>query len=202
MPIREMPAFVFSHKHVLRAVICALLSCFFLIAELFLMKSSVIGIVFDVVIPFTAAVTFGCYAITMAMDRPFILICPPMVYFLSLLINQLFSVEVGVEETYPIFVCLELFPALFYCISVATGTLKKPTEVILKIGCVVLVLTCIVLLILAMVFRIMLFSRVSQTFAQVTALLSVLCIYLGMLEQLKIAGCEKRQRLKKSRIFF
>ena len=202
MPLKEMPAFVFSHKHILRAVICALLSCALLIVQLVLMKSSVLGVVFDVVIPFTAAVIFGCYAITMAMDRPFILICPPMVYFLSLLINQLFSVEVGVEETYPIFTFIEIIPTLFYCVSVSTGKIKRATEIILKIGCVILCITCLVLIVLAMVFRIMLYSRVSQTFALVAALLSVLCIYIGMLEQLKIAGCEKRQRLKKIRIFF
>ena len=39
MPLREMPAFVFTHKHVLRAVICALLSMALLIVQLVLMKN-------------------------------------------------------------------------------------------------------------------------------------------------------------------
>ena len=202
MPLREMPAFVFSHKHILRAVICALLSCALLVVQLVLMRHTLFGVVFDVAIPFSAAVIFGCYAITMAMDRPFILICPPMVYFLSLLIHQLFSVEIGVEETYPLPTFLEIVPTVFYCVSVATGKIKKATEIILKVGCVLLALTCVALVLLALVFRIMLYSRVSQTFALTASLLSVLCIYIGMLEQLKIAGCEKRQRLKKIRIFF
>ena len=123
MPLREMPAFVFSHKHVLRAVICALLSCFLLIAELILMKSSVIGIVFDVIIPFTAAVTFGCYAITMAMDRPFILICPPTVYFLSLLINQF--------ETYNMMECAAVVALLILLMNLL---MKGIIFIIKKIG--------------------------------------------------------------------
>ena len=202
MPLREMPAFVFSHKNVFRAVVCALASCFFLFLQLILMQHTLLSVIFDVVIPFTAAVTFGCYAITMAMDRPAILIYPPTIYFVSLLVNQLLRVEVGVKETYPIFIFIEMIPYLFYSVSVATGRIKKLTRGVLIGGCVIIVLFCIVTAILAFAFQIMLYSRVSQTFALMMGLLSILSIYIGMLEQLKIAGCKKRQRLRKIRIFF
>ena len=202
MPLREMPAFVFSHKEVLRAVICSLCSCFFLICQLILMQHTLLSVIFEVVIPFTAAVTFGCYAITMAMDRPAILIYPPTIYFVSLLVNQLLRVEVGVKETYPIFIFIEMVPYLFYSVSVATGKIKKITRGVLIAGCVIIILFCIVTCTLAVVFPIMLYSRVSQPFALTMGLLSILSIYIGMLEQLKIAGCKKRQRLRKIRIFF
>ena len=202
MPLREMPAFVFSHKNVLHAVICSLMSCFFLLLQLILMQHNLLSVIFDVVIPFTAAVTFGCYAITMAMDRPAILIYPPTIYFVSLLVNQLLRVEVGVKETYPIFIFIGMIPYLFYSVSVATGKIKKTARRVLIAGCVMIILACIVIFILAVAFQIMLYSRVSQTFALMMGLLSILCIYIGMMEQLKIAGCKKRQRLRKIRIFF
>ena len=201
MPLREMPSFVFSHKEVLRAVICSLVSCAMLIVQLVLMQHTLFAVVFDVIVPFTAAVTFGCYAITMAMDRPFILIMPPTAYFLSLLIHQLFSVEVGVQETYPIFTVIEILPAFLYCVTVATGKLKKTSVVVLKIGCVILSITCVALIVLAFVFRIMLYSRVSQTVALVAGSLSILSIYVGMLEQLKIAGTDKAPHRKRLRYF-
>ena len=68
--------------------VCMGMLCFLLL-QLILMKRNPINIVFDVVIPISAAFTFGCYAITMAMDRPVILICPPTVYFVSLLTTSL-----------------------------------------------------------------------------------------------------------------
>lgn len=192
MPLKEMPGFIFSHKNVFNAVICSLLICFFLILQLILMKRTILTVVFDVVIPFTAAVTFGCYAITMAMDRPFILTCPPMAYFISLLIDQLFSVEVGVGETYPIFTLIELIPVVFYCISVSFCKLKSFTTIVLKISCGLILATVCVLLILALFFRITLYTKVSQTFALASGMIAILFIYIGMIEQLKIAGIEKR----------
>ncbi len=197
-----MPAFVFSHKEIMQAVICALVSCFLLIVQLILMPRTLISVIFDVVIPFTAAITFGCYAITMAMDRPAILIYPPTVYFVSLLVTQLLSVEVGVEDTYPVFIFVEFIPYLFYCFSVATGRLKKVTRGVLIGGCVVIALFIVAVCVLAAVFRIMLYAHVSQTFALAAGMLSVLSIYIGMLAQLKIAGCEKRQRRRRIRYFF
>ena len=192
MPLREMPGFIRSNKNVFNAVICSLIIGFFLILQLILMKRTILTVVFDVIIPFTAAVTFGCYAITMAMDRPFILICPPMVYFISLLINQLFSVEVGVGETYPIFTLVEIIPVLFYCISAMTCKLKTLSTVVLKICCGLILATICVLLILALFFRITLYSQVTQTFALASGMMAVLFIYIGMIEQLKIAGIKKR----------
>ena len=202
LPLQEMPAFVFSHKQVLQAVICSLVSCALLVVQLILMQRTLINVIFDVLIPFTAAVTFGCYAITMAMDRPAILIYPPTVYFVSLLVTQLFSVEVGVQNTYPVFIFIEFIPYLFYCVSVATGKIKKVTRGVLIGGCVMIGLFSVGACVLAAFFRIMLYARVSQTFGLVAGLLSVLSIYLGMLAQLQIAGCKKRQRLKKIRYFF
>ena len=192
MPLKEMPGFIVSHKHTRNAVLCSLLMGIFLILQLFLMRRTALTVVFDVVIPFSAAVTFACYAITMAYDRPFILICPPMVYFISLLINQLFSVEVGVGETYPIFTLIEIIPVLFYCFSAASLKLKSLTDIILKVGCGLILATISVLLILALFFRITLYSQVSQTFALASGMLAILFFYIGMIEQLKIAGSEKR----------
>lgn len=202
MPLKEMPGFIFSHKQVRNAVICSLASCFLLLLQLILMRRTLITVLFDVILPFNGAVIFGCYAITMAMDRPAILIYPPTIYFVSLLVSQLLSVEVGVEETYPVFIFVEFVPYLFYCVSVGTGKIKKITRGVLIAGCVIIVLFSVVACILAAVFRIMLYSRVSQTFALVAGLLSILCIYIGMLEQLKIAGCQKRVRERKIRLFF
>ena len=125
MPIKDMPAFVFSHKHIRNAVYYSLASCMLLLLQLLLMDKNVLNVVFDIIIPFTAAITFGCYAITMAMDRPVILICPPTVYFVSLLINQLIAVEVGTEDTYPFIIIAELIPFTFFCISAATDKFKK-----------------------------------------------------------------------------
>ena len=193
MPLKEMPGFIFSHKNVMNAVICSLITCFFLILQLILMKRTVIGVVFDIIIPLTAAITFGCYAITMAMDRPFILICPPMAYFISLLIDQLFSVEVGVGETYPIFTLVEIIPVLFYFFSVTTCKFKKGSVIALKVSCALILITISVLIILAIFFRIALYSKTSQTFALASGMLAILFIYIGMIEQLKIAGIEKRE---------
>ena len=67
-----------------------------LIVQLILMKSNAIALIFNIIIPFTAAITFGCHAITMAMDRPVMLLDSTIVYFVSLLLNQLVSVEIGV----------------------------------------------------------------------------------------------------------
>lgn len=192
MPIKEMPAYVFSHKNIYNAVICSLASCFFLLLELFLMRKTVTTVLFDVIIPFTAAICFGCYAITMAMDRPIILTCPPTAYFSSLLINQLLSVEVGTPETYPVFTFIELIPVLFYFVSVSSGKMKKVSSTVLKISCVLLSATICVIVILALFFRIRLYSKVSQTFAVSCGMISIMFIYIGMIEQLKISGNEKK----------
>jgi len=194
MPIREMPAFVFSHKNVLRAVISALAAMFFLTLQFVFMKRSILEVVFDVIVPFSACVTFGCYAITMAMDRPVILIMPSTVYFISLLIRQLIYVEVGVEQTYPIIVLLELIPYVFYCISVSTDKLKTATKYVLWAGCILISVFVVVLLVLLIFFQVMLYSNARYTVALIFGTLAILCIYLGMLEQLKISGTKKRVR--------
>ncbi|MBQ6420425.1 MAG: hypothetical protein IJK02_05055 [Clostridia bacterium] len=194
MPIKEMPAFVFSHKNVLRAVIYSLIAMAMLLVQFILMKRNVLTVIFDVIIPFSAAVTFGCYAITMAMDRPVILIMPSTVYFISLLIRQLISIEVGAHETYPTFIAVELIPYLFYCISVSTGKLKKVTGIVLRIGCGVLIAAVVVFLVLAIFFRIMLTANMLNTIGMCFGMLAIVCIYLGMYEQLQIAGIAKRSR--------
>ena len=196
MPLREMPGFVFSHKNVLNAIICALAAFFLLILQSVFMEHDVLAVVFDVIVPLTACVTFGCYAITMAMDRPMILIMPPTAYFLSLLIRQLISVEVGVGETYPIITLLECVPYLFYCITVCTLKLKKVTKYVLWGGCILISLFILVMLILLIFYKIMLFSKAQYTVANLFGTAAILCIYLGMLEQLPIAGTQKRVRGK------
>lgn len=202
MRIKDMPSFVFSHKIVKNAIIYSLISCAFLVVQLFLMKRNAFNIVFDIVIPFTAAVTFGCYAITMAMDRPVILICPPTVYFVSLLIKQLIEVEVGVEDTYPFITLLEMIPYIFFCICVATGRLKKITLVVLKIFTATAVVVSVVIGVLAVCFRIVIFSDrkyyLFNTFAMISSFFAVLFIYTTMIELLKIAGIEKRVKLPKN----
>jgi hypothetical protein len=194
MPLREMPAFVFSHKNVLRAVICALLALFMLVLQFVFMKRHVLEVVFDVIVPITACVTFGCYAITMAMDRPFILIMPPTAYFSSLLIRQLIYVEVGVGQTYPIITLLEIVPYLFYCVCVSTLKFKKITKYVLWGGCILISIFILVLLVLLIFYKIMLYSSAKNTIAMLFGTASILFIYLGMLEQLKIAGTQKRVR--------
>lgn len=196
MPIREMPAFVFSHKNVLRAVLCALSALFLLLLQFIFMKRSILEVVFDVIVPMTACVTFGCYAITMAMDRPFILIMPPTAYFLSLLIRQLIYVEVGAGETYPIITLLEFVPYVFYCVCVSTCRFKKVTKYVLWAGCILISIFILVLLVLLIFFRIMLYSQPRYTVAMLFGTAAILFIYLGMLEQLPIAGTEKRVRKK------
>ena len=186
MPLKEMPGFIFSHKNVFNTVICSLLTAFFLILQLILMKRNVLTVVFDVVIPFTAAVTFACYAITMAYDRPFILICPPMVYFISLLIDQLFSVEVGVGETYPVFTLAEIVPVIFYCVAVSTLKFKTVTSIVLKIGCGLILATISVLLILALFFRITLYSKVTGTISAPSVGLEDFCSWLSFSESLSL----------------
>lgn len=203
MPLSEYPAFLRKHKEIRHAVIYSLISCVLLIVQFILMKRNPINVIFEVIVPITAAFTFGCYAITMAMDRPVILICPPTVYFTSLLINQLISVEVGVEDTYPIFTFLELVPYIFFCISVSIDKLKKFTDKVVKGGCFLIVITALCVIILSVFFEVTLYkgSRdyIVRTFGFVMGLLAVLFIYFGMIELLKISGCDKRVRPKKSR---
>ena len=195
MPLREMPSFVFSHRNVLISVICALVSCFFLTLQFVFMRANIFEIVFDVVIPFSAAVTFGCHAITMAMDRPFILINSVTVYFLSLLIRQLIYVEVGAGNTYPYITILECIPYVFYCITVTTDKLKKFTRYVVLVGCGLLIVFVLILIIILSFFKIVLFfSNAKSMIAMIFGLLALLAIYIGMLEQLKIAGTKKRVR--------
>lgn len=202
MAIREMPAFVLSHKHVRNAVLYCLASCICLIAQFFLMDKNAIRAVFDVIIPLTAAVCFGCYAITMAMDRPILLICPTTVYFVSLLLYQLISVEVGVKDTYPFITLLEMIPFAFFSVSAATGKLKKITDIILRIFGIGLIIASLVLVILAVFFRIVIFINtshyISNTFAMMFSFLAIVFIYCAMIELIKIAGCEKRVRIKRT----
>ncbi len=194
MPLREMPGFVFSHKNVLNTILCALAAFFLLILQSIFMKHDVLEVVFDVIVPLTACITFGCYAITMAMDRPMILIMPPTAYFLSLLIRQLISVEVGVGETYPIITLLEFIPYLAYCVCVCTCKFKKATKYILWGGCILISIFMLVLLILLIFFKIMMFSRPQYTVALIFGTGAILCIYLGMLQELPIVGIQKRVR--------
>ncbi len=203
LPLKEYIPFMKKHKNVGNAVLFSAISCVLLIFQLILMKRNPINIVFDVVIPITAAFTFSCYAITMAMDRPVILICPPTVYFVSLLINQLISVEVGVEDTYPVFTFLELIPYLFFCVSVSTDKLKKVTDKIIKGGCVLTAATGVAVTILSVFFEITLYKRsadyISRTFGFVCSLFAVMFIYLAMIQLLKISGRDKRIRPKRLR---
>lgn len=198
MSIKDMPAFVLSHKNVKNAVIYSLISCLFLIAQSFLMEKNTVAVVFDIIIPITAAITFGCYAITMAMDRPIILICPPTVYFVSLLIHQLIAVEVGDEDTYPFIIVLEMVPYIFFCIYVATGKLKKATDAVLRISTALLVIASIVIAVLAIFFKIILFHHsvhyMSSTFALICSFFAIIFIYTEMIELLKIAGIEKKKK--------
>ncbi len=198
MKLREMPAFVRSHKNVKFAIIYCIGSCFCLFLQLILMDKNVINVVFDIIIPFTAAITFGCYAITMAMDRPIILICPPTVFFVSLLLNKLIAVEVGVKDTYPFITMIEMIPYCFFCVCAATCKYKKITDIILRIFSIGLIIASLVLAVLAVFFRIIIFiNRVHylmNTFALIAAFFSVIFIYAAMLELVKIAGIKKRSR--------
>ena len=194
MPLREMPGFVFSHKNVLNTILYALGAFFLLILQFIFMKRDVLAVVFDVIVPLTACVTFGCYAITMAMDRPVILIMPPTAYFSSLLIRQLIAVEVGMAETYPVITLLELIPYLAYCLCVCTCKFKKATKYILWGGCILISIFMVVLLVLLIFFRIMLYSQPRYTVALIFGTGAILCIYLGMLQELPIVGIQKRVR--------
>lgn len=198
MPVRDMPGFVLTHKEVRYAVICSLISCFLLIAQLILMDKNALDILFDVIIPITAAGTFGCYAITMAYDRPVILICPPTMYFDSMLVNQLIKVEVGVGDTYPYVILAELIPFIFFCVSVSTDKLKKLTSKILRIACVLLVLGSIAVFVLSAFFRITVFhssvNYMKSTFGMMCSMFSVLFIYWGMDNLLVISGTERKKR--------
>ena len=200
MPIRDMPAFVFSHKHVRNAVICALAASVMLVVQMILMKSNAIALIFNIIIPFTAAITFGCHAITMAMDRPSMLLDSTIVYFVSLLINQLISVEVGVEETYPVFTFLELIPFIFFSIAAATDKIKKLARRMLEISCVIIIVTCLAIALLAIFFNMKLFSELQYlkyTFSMLSGFLSVFFMYLGMDELLIISGTQRRVRVSR-----
>ena len=198
MPIREMPAFVFSHKHVRNAVIYALAASFMLIVQLILMQRNAIALIFNIIIPFTAAITFGCHAITMAMDRPVMLLDSTIVYFVSLLVNQLISVEVGVEETYPVFTFLELIPFGFFAYAAATDKIKKVARRILEISCVIILVSCLAIATLAIFFNMKLFSAphyLKYTFSMISGFFGVFFMYLGMDELLIISGTQRRVRV-------
>ena len=198
MQIREMPAFVFAHKHVRNAVICALAASLMLVVQFMLMKSGAVALIFNIIIPFTAAITFGCHAITMAMDRPVMLLDSTIVYFVSLLLNQLVSVEIGVEETYPVFTFLELIPFLFFAVAATTDKIKKLARQVLEIACVLLLAGSLAIAILAVFFNMKLFSDRSYlkyTFSMICGFLSVVFMYLGMDELLIISGTQRRVRV-------
>ena len=61
-------------------------------------------------------------------------------------------------------------------------------------GCILISVFIIVLLVLLIFFRIMLYSQPRYTVAMIFGTAAILCIYLGMLEQLPIIGTEKRAR--------
>ena len=198
MQIREMPAFVFAHKHVRNAVICALAASLMLVVQFMLMKSGAVALIFNIIIPFTAAITFGCHAITMAMDRPVMLLDSTIVYFISLLLNQLVSVEIGVEETYPVFTFLELIPFLFFAVAATTDKIKKLARQVLEIACVLLLAGSLAIAILAVFFNMKLFSDRSYlkyTFSMICGFLSVVFMYLGMDELLIVSGTQRRVRV-------
>lgn len=196
--IRDMPAFIRAHKNVRTALIYCTGSCICLFIQLILMDKNAINVVFDILIPFSAAVTFGCYAITMAMDRPIILICPPTVFFVSVLINKLIAVEVGVKDTYPFITMIEMIPYAFFCVSVATCRFKKVTDIILRVFSIGLIIASFVLAVLAVFFRIIIFiNRVHylmNTFALIAGFFAVIFIYAAMIELIKIAGVKKRSK--------
>lgn len=196
MPIKDMPAFLASHKNVRNAVFYSSTTCVFLFIQLLFMIKSPLNILFDIVIPFSGAIVFACYAITMALDRPIILACPPTVYFTSLLINQLIRVEVGAEDTYPFFTLLELIPYAMFCISAITGKLKKASDLVLRFFCIALTLVSIIIALLASIFSISLFSTnyISNTAGMICGFMAAFFIYMTMIELLKIAGSEKKPR--------
>lgn len=202
MPIREMPAFIKSNANVKNSLIFCILSCTCLVIQLILMDKNAINIVFDIIIPFTAAICFACYSITMAMDRPIILICPPTVYFVSLLLNKLILVEVGVKDTYPFITMIEMIPYVFFCVCVATCKFKRITDIVLHIFSVGLMCASVVLAILAVFFRIIIFiNRVHylmNTFAMISGFFAIIFIYFAMIELVKIAGIKKRHRKKEN----
>ena len=126
----------------------------------------------------------------------FIVGSPPTVYFTSLLINQLIRVEVGVEDTYPFIILLELIPYAMISISAATGKLKKISDIILRVFCIALTLTSVVLALLSSIFSISIFSTdyISNTAGMICGFIAVFFIYMTMIELLKFAGDEKKPR--------
>lgn len=202
MPIKEMPAFIKSNKNVRDTLLYCTLSCICLFLQLILMDKNAINIVFDILIPFSASICFACYAITMAMDRPIILIYPPTVYFVSLLINQLIWVEVGVKDTYPFITMVEMIPYVFFGVCVTTCKFKKLTDIVLRIFSIGLICASITLAVLAIFFRVIIFINndhyLKNTFAMISAFLAIVFIYFAMMELVKIAGIKKRPRHKHS----
>lgn len=201
MPIREMPAFVRTHAEVRRAVIFSVISMLLLVGQLILMKRTPLNVVFDIIIPGTASVTFACYSITMAYDRPVILICPPTIYFVSILVNQLIAVEVGVGDTYPYVILIELIPFIFFSVSVSTDKLKKVTSMILRAAYILLILASLVVFVLSAFFGITVFHSTRQymksTFGMICSFFSVFFVYLTMDTLLLISGTDKRVRIPK-----
>lgn len=193
MPIKDMPAFLMAHKNVRYAVYYSLTTCAFLTLQLLFMNKNALNILFDIIIPFSGAIVFGCYAITMAMDRPVILICPPTVYFTSILINQLIRVEVGAEDTYPFFILAQLIPYVLFCISAATGKIKKISGIVLRIFCILITITSVIIALLPTIFSVILFSKnyISSTAGMICGFMAAFFIYMTMIELLKISGCEK-----------
>lgn len=201
MPIKEMPAFVFSHRHVRNAVYCALAASFALVAQLILMKNGPVALIFNIIIPFTAAITFGCHAITMAMDRPVMLLDSTLVYFVSLLLNQLVSVEIGVEETYPVFTFLEWVPFLFFAVSVVTDKGKTLSRRVLRVAGALLLAGSAVIAALAVFFNLKLFTDrnyLKYTFSMICGFFSVAAMYFGMEQLLVISGTLRGTRKRRS----
>ena len=197
MPIKEMPAFVFSHKHVRNAVYCALAASFALVAQLILMKSGPVALIFNIIIPFTAAITFGCHAITMAMDRPVMLLDSTLVYFVSLLLNQLVSVEIGVQETYPVFTFIEWVPFLFFAVAVVSDKGKTLARRVLQASGGLLLVASAVIAAMAIFFNVKLFADrlyLKYTFSMICGFFSVAAMYFGMEQLLIISGTTRRVR--------
>ena len=200
MPIKEMPAFVFSHKHVRNAVYCALAASFALVAQLILMKSGPVALIFNIIIPFTAAVTFGCHAITMAMDRPVMLLDSTLVYFVSLLLNQLVSVEIGVQDTYPIFTFIEWVPFLFFAVAVVSDKGKTLARRVLQVSGCLLLAGSAVIAAMAVFFNLKLFADrqyLKYTFSMICGFFSVTAMYFGMEQLLIISGTKRRPKKKR-----
>ena len=138
----------------------------------------------------------------MAMDRPVMLLDSTLVYFVSLLLNQLVSVEIGVQETYPLFTFLEWVPFLFFAVSVATDKGKTLSRRVLQVSGVLLLAGSAVIAAMAVFFNLKLFADrqyLKYTFSMICGFFSVAAMYFGMEQLLIISGTLRGTRKRRSR---